>query len=105
MARAAREEAARLALADDLLEPERAAEPRRGALERVVEAAPHARLRCELPDPEDALAAVRLQVGAADETVADEQREHVVAVHPLGLALVDLDHVNEAEQPREEGAV
>src|SRR5215217_447774 len=105
MARPAREEAARLALADDALEADRASQPRRGTLQRIVEAAADARLGRELPDPEDALAAVGLQVGAADEPVSDEQREDVIAVDPLRLALVDLDHVHEPEEPREEWPV
>ena len=37
--------------------------------------------------------AVGLEVGAAEEAVAREQRQHVVAVDPLVLALVDLDQV------------
>ena len=45
-----------------------------------------------------ALGALVLQVGAADEAVAAEQRQHVVAVDALVLALVDLDHVLEAER-------
>ena len=52
-----------------------------------------------------ALGAVGLEVGAADEPVAGEQRQHVVAVRALVLALVDLDHVAEAEEPLEEWAV
>ena len=47
------------------------------------------------------LGALVLQVGAADEPVAPQQRQHVVAVDPLGLALVDLDHVAEAEDALE----
>src|SRR5215203_6077458 len=105
MARAAREEAARLALADDPLEADRASQPRRGALQGIVEAPADARLGRELLDPEGALAAVGLEVGAADEAVSDEQWEDVVAVEPLRLALVDLDHVHEPEEPCEEWAV
>ena len=48
---------------------------------------------------------IGLEVGAADEPVPPEEREHVVAVDPLGLALVDLDHVAEAEDALEEGPV
>ena len=51
------------------------------------------------------LGSVVLEVGAADEPVFPEQREHVVAVDPLGLALVDLDHVAEAEDALEERPV
>jgi hypothetical protein len=51
------------------------------------------------------LGPVVLEVGAADEAVLPEQREHVVAVDPLGLALVDLDHVAEAEDALEERPV
>ena len=52
-----------------------------------------------------ALGAVVLQVGAADEPVAPEQRQDVVAVDALVLALVDLDHVPEAEDALEERPV
>ena len=92
-------------LALDRLEPERAREPRRGALERLVEAAAHARLGREALDLQHAARAVRLQVGAADDAVADEQRQHVVAEHALVLALVDLDQVVEAEQAAQERPV
>src|SRR5215203_6685256 len=80
MARAAREEAPRLALTDDPLEADRATQPRRGALQGIVESPADARLGRELLDPEGALAAFGLQVGAADEAVSDEQWEDVVAV-------------------------
>ena len=58
------------------------------------------RLICRTP-----ARAIGLQVGAADEAVADEQRQDVVAVDPLGLALVDLDQVVEAEEAPQERAV
>src|SRR5512146_2285790 len=80
-------------------------EARRRPLERRVQASPHARLRREPPDPQDALAAVGLQVGPADEAVADEERQHVVAVHALVLAFVDLDQVVEAEEAADERTV
>ncbi len=63
------------------------------------------RLGGEAADPQHALGAVGLQVGPAEEAVAGEQRQDVVAVHPLVLALVDLDHVPEAEQPLEQRPV
>ena len=50
---------------------------------------------------EDALRTVRLEVGAAQDPVAGEQRQDVVAVRALVLALVDLDHVAKAEEPLE----
>ena len=49
--------------------------------------------------------AVGLEVGAAEEPVAGEQRQHVVAVDALVLALVDLDHVPEAEEALEQRPV
>src|SRR5262249_28950820 len=49
--------------------------------------------------------AVGLQVGAADETVAEEEGQHVVAEDPLRLAFVHLDQVVEAEEAAKEGAV
>ena len=76
-----------------------------GALERLVEAPADARLGREALDLEHAAGPVGLQVGAADEAVADEQRQHVVAVDPLVLALVDLDQVVEAEEPPQERPV
>jgi hypothetical protein len=54
---------------------------------------------------EDAFRAIGLEVGPADETVADEEWEDVVAVRPLVLALVDLDHVPEAEDAFEQRPV
>src|SRR5262245_23129136 len=83
-------------------EAERGREPCRGALERVVELAPDLRLRGEAADLEGAANAVCLQVGAAGEAVADQERQDVVAVHPLVLALVHLDQMVEAEQTPEE---
>ena len=56
-------------------------------------------------DLQHAAGAVGLQVGAADEPVAEEQRQDVVAVDALVLALVHLDQVVEAEQPPEERPV
>jgi hypothetical protein len=53
----------------------------------------------------DAFRAIGLEVGPADETVADEEWENVVAVRPLVLALVDLDHVPEAEDAFEQRPV
>ncbi len=49
-----------------------------------------------------ALGAVGLEVGAADDAVAPEERQHVVAVPALGLRLVDLDQVVEAEHAARE---
>src|SRR5262249_13727340 len=89
----------------DRLEPERAGEPVRRPRQRLVEAAADARLRGEALDLQDAARAIRLQVGASDEAVADEQRQDVVAVRALVLALVDLDQVVEAEEPTKERAV
>ncbi len=53
----------------------------------------------------DAARAVGLEVGPAGEAVADEQRQHVVAVRALGLLLVDLDQVVEAERTAEKRPV
>ena len=77
----------------------------RRALELRVDVAAHARLGCEAADAQHALRAVGLQVGAAEEAVACEERQHVVAVNALVLALVDLDHVLEAEEPLEQRPV
>src|SRR5262249_43964272 len=68
------------------------------------ETSPHAGLGREPLDPEHAVVAVGLHVGAPDEAVAEQEGQHVVAVHALVLALVDLDHVVEAEQAPEERA-
>ena len=43
--------------------------------------------------------AVGLEVDPRDEPVAEQERQHVVAVHALGRRHVDLDPVAEAEQP------
>ena len=43
--------------------------------------------------------AVGLEVHARDQPVAEQERQHVVAVHALGRGHVDLDPVAEAEQP------
>ncbi len=51
------------------------------------------------------LGPIVLEVGAAHEPVFPEQREDVVAVDPLGLALVHLDHVAKAEDALEERPV
>src|SRR5437016_12060001 len=56
-------------------------------------------------DAEHAFGAIVLQVRPTDQTVTAKQREHVVPVDPLVLALVDLDHVAEAEEALEERAV
>ena len=74
---------------------------------RVVERARSANavLAVEGPDDERALLPLRLQVGAADDPVAAQEREHVVAVLPLGARLVDLDQVVEAEDPARERSV
>src|SRR6266404_381715 len=74
-------------------------------VERRIEIAADAGLRMEGLDAQNALGAVVLQVGAPDEPVAAEEGEHVVAVDALVPALVDLDHVPEAEDPLEIGAV
>src|SRR4051794_30806505 len=87
------------------LEAENAYEPRRGALQRVVEPAANLRLRREPPDPQHALRSVRLEIRAPNDPVVEQEREDVVAVDTLVLALVDLDHVLEAEHARHERAV
>ena len=61
--------------------------------------------RREAADAQDALGTVGLQIGAPDEAVAGEQRQDVVAVHALVLALVHLDHVPEAEHALEQRPV
>ena len=87
--------------------PSDACEPAEGLVEGGLERtrAAHLRLEVERAHAQDALAAVGLQVGAPDEPVAVEEGQHVVAVFPLGAALVDLDHVAEAEDPLDEGPV
>src|SRR5690349_20438536 len=73
------------------LEPEHAREPRRRPLEPVEQVAADARLGRETPDAEHSLGAVGLRVGAAEEPLPREERQHVVAVHALRLGLVALD--------------
>ena len=77
----------------------------RRPLELRVDVAAHARLRREPPDAQHARGAVGLQVGTTDEAVTGEERQHVVTVRALVLALVDLDDVPEAEQPLEQRPV
>ena len=79
--------------APDPLEAEDAGEAVGGPVELGVDVAADARLAGELPDPQHALGAVGLQIGPPEEAVAGEQRQDVVAVDPLVLALVHLDHV------------
>src|SRR6478736_808669 len=74
------------------------------ALELRRDVPTHPRLGVEAPHEEHAFGAVGLEVGAADEAVAGEQREHVIAVLALVLALVDLDHMAEAEEPLQQRA-
>src|SRR6266581_2000475 len=74
-------------------------------IEGVVERPADAWLGMERLDLERALGSIVLEVGTADEPVLLEEREHVVAVDPLVLALVDLDHVAEAEDALEERPV
>jgi hypothetical protein len=82
-----------------------AGEPRERRVEAVVEIAAHAGLRVERLHAQNALASVVLEIDAADEPVASQERQHVVAVDALVLALVHLDHVTEAEDPLEVGPV
>src|SRR5215471_13501388 len=63
-----------------LLESEHAGEPGRRPLEPRADVPTHARLRMEAPDMEHALGPVGLEVGAADDAVAGEQGQDVVAV-------------------------
>src|SRR3954454_3675452 len=86
-------------------QPQGAGEPCRGAREGLVEPAAHARLRREPLDLQHAASAVGLEIGPPDEAVADEERQHVVAVHALVRALVDLDQVLEAEEAAKKAAV
>ncbi len=76
-------------------------------LERRVERSrsPHAVLAVEGLDDELAARAFRLQVGAADDPVAPEERQHVVPVPALRRRLVDLDEVVEAEDAACEGPI
>src|SRR5579872_1807756 len=85
----------------DALEPDRAREPAGRALQLVEDVAARPGLGCEGADAEHALGAVGLHVGAAEEAVARQQGQHVVAVDAFGLALVHLDHVPEPEQALE----
>src|SRR5579864_4996520 len=89
----------------DALGPQHPGEPGERGVEGVVERAAYARLGVEGLDRERSVGAVVLEVGAADEPVAAEERQHVVPVDPLRLALVDLDHVPEAEAALEERPV
>ena len=50
------------------------------------------------PYAEDPRGAIGLEVDPPDQAVAEQERQHVVAVHPLLLGHVDLDPVVEAEQ-------
>src|SRR5579864_6519905 len=88
-----------------LLEPEHARETCGRALELRAEVPAHARLGVEGTNVEDSRGAIRLEVGAADDAVAGEQRQHVVAVRAFVLALVDLDHVAKAEDALEQRAI
>src|SRR5579871_4035293 len=69
------------------LQPELAREPGERPLER--RRAAKAPLRVPGLERERARLPVRAQVGAADDAVAGEQRQHVVAVAALRLGLVD----------------
>src|SRR3954470_614092 len=89
----------------DTLEAGYAGGAARGFLQLRVDVAAALRLRREAANAQDPFGPVRLHVGAADEAVAGEERQDVVAVLPLVLALVDLDHVLEAEQALEQWAV
>src|SRR5579884_1801453 len=94
-----------VASANDGLCADHAGEPRERSLGCIVEVAAHAGLAVERLHAKRALRPVVLQVGAADEPVAQQQRQDVVAVHALVLALVDLDHVPKAEDALEKRAV
>src|SRR5579862_402168 len=87
------------------VEAEGSREPECRAFELLVQIAAHGGLPCEALDLQHAARTVGLQVGAADEAVADEERQDIVAVDALGLALVDLDHVLEAEEAAQERAI
>src|SRR5579862_2916762 len=89
----------------DALEAQDSGETVCGALQFCVDVASGACFAGELADPQDALRPVGLDVGAAEEPVAGEQREDVVAIDPLVLALVDLDQMLEPEQPHQQGPV
>src|SRR5919108_2687244 len=70
-------------------------------LERIRKAArpAHAALDVKAAHAQDARAAVGLEIGPADEPAPEEEGQHVVTERALVLALVDLDHVAESEQP------
>ena len=89
----------------DALEAEDAGEAVGGPFELRVDVAANLRLAGELPDAQDALGPVGLHVGSAEEAVACEQRQDVVPVDPLVLALVHLDQVLKAEQPLQQRPV
>ena len=84
------------------LEPEGARKAVGGALERSSTSRGRP-ARGVKRNPSTPCGPVGLQVGAPDEPVAEQQGQDVVAVHALVLALVDLDHVVEAEQAPENG--
>src|SRR4051794_31058996 len=94
-----------VSLALDPLEPEDAGEACSGLLQLRVDVPGRPRLGREPADAQDAFGAIGLHVRAAEKAVAGEQRQHVVAVQPLVLALVDLDHVLEPEHPLEQRPV
>ena len=50
-------------------------------------------------DEQRAALAVGLEIDPGDQLLAEQERQHVVAVHPLGGRGVDLDAVAKAEQP------
>ena len=77
---------------------------RSNASARALEAA-HSRLEMECLHTQHALLPVGLQVGAPDQAVTVEEREHVIPVDPLRLTFVDLDHVPEPEDTLDEGPV
>ncbi len=65
----------------------------------------HARLGVVGKDAQHALAAVAADVQPGDDAVAQQERQHVVAVAPLRRRLVDLDQVLEAEHAGRERPV
>ena len=69
--------------------PDRPRQAPERALERVGESprAAHSRLEMECLHPQHALLPVGLQVGAPDQAVTVEEREHVIPVDPLGSRL------------------
>ncbi len=81
---------------------------RASALSSASSSAPEradAVLAVESANDEAPLLPLRLEVGAAHDPVAAQEREHVVAVLPLRSGLIDLDQVVEAEDPTRERAV